>query len=100
MSARRADIFAGLDALVHEPLAFRDAHSSDRRLLVVGGKVACHRYRGDLFAEEAEAQGVHGAPLIHPGHRVQTVLAEYIEIRHGVRIERLIRERQLDYIPA
>jgi hypothetical protein len=90
MPAGRAHILARVDALIGKPLAFGDAHPLDRRLVPIRRQVAGDCDRADLFVEESQTQSVYNAPLIEPRHRVQAVLAENIEIRHGFRIEGVI----------
>src|ERR1700694_930339 len=68
--ARGADVFAGRQRLLSEPLALRRTHTFDGWLVVEGSKIARDRAGGELFGEKTQAQGVHDAPLIDSRHGI------------------------------
>jgi len=100
VSSRRTNILARLNGLVGKSLALGDAHASDGRLIIVRLEVARDCGRGNFLTEKAQTQGVGDLALIDTRHRVQAIHAEDIQIRHRVRIEGLLRQRQLDHVPA
>jgi hypothetical protein len=100
VSACRTNILARLNGLVGKSLALGDAHAFDSRVVIVRLEVTRDRRGGDFFAEKSEAQSVGDVALIDSRHRVQAIHAEDIEIRYRVRIEGLLRQRQLDHVPA
>src|SRR5450432_1816356 len=96
MFAGRTDVFARFEALVDKSVALGGAHAFDDRFIIELGQVARHRGRRNFFAEEAEPQRVKYAALVDAGHAIQPVHAENIEVRHRIRIERFLRQRQLN----
>src|SRR5277367_234578 len=63
MAAGLSHILARFDALICKSLAFREAHSPDRRLVVVGTEIARDHNGGNLLGEKTQTQSMHGTTL-------------------------------------
>jgi len=100
VSAGGAHVFARFHSLIGKPLPFSKAHSLDGWLLPKGTQVTCDCDRRNFFAEKSKPQCMHDAALIASRHRIQAVLAEDVEVWHCIRIERVVRERELNDEPS
>src|SRR5688572_1059090 len=91
-----ADVALGYHALLRETLAFRVGYARHLGRLEVATQVTGDRLGGTGVGEEAQAQGMLEHALVHPGHGIEPIRVEDIEVRDLVLVDFLVRERQLN----